>query len=117
MLTRLWYYINTGYETPASTGGNGIMAHYHIAINVPGYLPEGEPYTVSSLRAARAPPADEARRYREGEWDLPRKDRRTASGSARDGYIHFERPNDSYDLGVAISWTKCWADSCRDEQD
>ena len=28
------------------------MAHYHVGYNMPGYLPEMDPYTVASPRAA-----------------------------------------------------------------
>jgi hypothetical protein len=88
--------------------------HYHVGSNTPGYLPEGDVYQVSTKREAMAALADEARSYRAEQWDLPRYDRRTASGSAKDGYIHFSRPGDAYDLGLSFWWNEC-QDDCTEE--
>jgi hypothetical protein len=91
------------------------MPHYHIGSNTPGYLPEGDVYIVSTKRDAIAAVADEARQYRAQEWDLPRDERRTASGSAKEGYIHFSRPNDAYDLGLSFWWNACQDDDCQED--
>lgn len=90
--------------------------HYHVGSNVPGYLPEGDIYTVSSKKEAAAAVAIDVREYRDSQWDLPRQDRRVGHGSARDGYVHFERPGDSYDLGISFWWKAC-QDDCSEESD
>ena len=87
--------------------------HYHVQVNTPGYTPLGEGYVTTSKKWASAVLAAEARRYRDDERDLPRSQRRTGSGSAKDGYIYFSRPNDSYDLGVAMSWNACYEQDCK----
>jgi hypothetical protein len=94
-----------------------MKAHYHVTINTPGYVAEDDPYIVTSKRAAAAAVADEARRYRESEWDLPRAERRTGRGSGKAGYIYFDRPGDPYDLGLAMSWTRCEDPGCEQDED
>ena len=91
--------------------------HYHVGSNVPGYLPEGDTYTVSSKKAAAAAVADEVRRYRESEWDLPRNERRTGHGNSNDGYVHFKRPGDVYDLGISFWWQQCQETDCESDDD
>jgi hypothetical protein len=83
------------------------MAHFHVSSSVPGYLAECDDETVSSKREASRLVAERARQYREQEYDLPRSQRRTGSGSGKDGYILFGRPNDVYDLGLAFWWSRC----------
>ncbi len=92
------------------------MAHYHVGSNVPGYLPEGDVYMVASKREARAAVASDVRRYRDEEADLPRAQRRTGHGSARDGYVKFERPGDAYDLGLIFWWQRCQDDCSEDSE-
>jgi hypothetical protein len=89
--------------------------HYHVGSNTPGYSPEGDVTTYSSKRYAALALAAEVRRYREDEWELPRSLRRTGHGSAADGYVKFERPNDSYDLGLVFWWSRCDASDCADD--
>lgn len=43
-----------------------VRAHYHVGYNMPGYLPEMDPYVVASKRAAISAVADEARRL--NDW-------------------------------------------------
>jgi hypothetical protein len=88
--------------------------HYHVGHNVPGYSPD-DVYTVETKADAQRAVAEDVRRYRESEWDLPRSQRRTTHGSARQGYVKFERPGDAYDLGYAYWWSgPCFDDDCAD---
>jgi hypothetical protein len=92
------------------------MTHYHVGHNMPGYSSD-DVYTVATKRDAQRAVADDVKRYRESEWDLPRRERRTASGSARDGYVKFERNGDPYDLGYIYWWSKCQCDEGEHEKD
>jgi len=90
--------------------------HYHVGSNMTTYSPEPDNvYTVTSKRDAQRALAEEARRYRESEYDLPRSERRTGHGSARDGYVHFIRPGDAYDLGLSFWWTACIETECESD--
>jgi hypothetical protein len=90
--------------------------HYHVGLDTPGYSPDlDNVYMASSKRTAIAMLAAEVRRYREDEWELPRNERRTGHGSARDGYVHFSRPGDAYDLGLSFWWQPCTDTDCEDE--
>lgn len=89
--------------------------HYHVGHNIPGYSSD-DTYRVETKADARKAVAEEVRRYRESEWDLPRSQRRTASGTARDGYVKFDRANDPYDQGYAYWWNACQED-CEEEND
>ncbi len=91
--------------------------HYHIGSNIPGYLPDSDVYAVNTKRDATAAVADEVRRYRESEWDLPRSQRRTGHGSARNGYVKFKRTGDPYDLGIVFWWSACQDDCDLDQED
>lgn len=86
--------------------------HYHVGANTPGYLSDNETYTISTKRDAIAALADDVRRYRDQEYDLPRRNRRTGHGSAKSGYVHFERPGDVYDLGLSFWWARCSEPDC-----
>jgi hypothetical protein len=86
--------------------------HYHVGHNMPGYSAD-EVYAVTTKKEAISAVADEARRYRESELDIPRRDRRTGSGSAASGRIYFSRPGDSFDLGYIYWWSgPCWDTDC-----
>lgn len=91
--------------------------HYHVGSNTPGYLPEGDVYTVSTKRDAISALADHVKRYRESEYDLPRSQRRTGKGSAASGDVYFDRPGDAYDLGLHFWWTACTEDDCESSDD
>lgn len=88
--------------------------HYHVGANTPGYLPEGDVYTVSTKKEAQKALAQSVREYREQQYDLPLRQRRTARGQALEGYVHMQNANDPFDLGIAFWWNEC-TDDC--EQD
>lgn len=78
--------------------------HYHVNSGMGGgYILDS--YAVETKRDAIRAVAEEARRYRESEWDLPRKDRRVGHGSGVEGRFVFVRPGDVYDLGYYFEWT------------
>lgn len=99
----------------AAMGVKPVKTHYHVGSNTPGYLPEGDVYTVTSKREAISAVAEEARRYRDEEYDLPRSQRRVGRGSARDGGVYFERPGDPYDLGIHFWWAVCDVPDCPED--
>ena len=91
--------------------------HYHIITNMSGYMPGGDPYVISSKRAAQRAVAHEAREqlsdFRAGLDDnAPREDQPYKWGRASDGMIWVYR--DRHDTTIPIA---CWYQLCADDCD
>ena len=96
-----------------------IMAktHYHVGSNTPGYLPEGDVYTIETEAGAIAALTDDVKRFRDDQYDMPRSQRRTSRDKPKDGRVYFTRPGDSYDLGLVFWWAQCTEDDCEQSDD
>lgn len=83
--------------------------HYHVGMNIPGYLPDGDVEVYTRRKDAERRAAEMKRQVLEDNWE-PEVDRWVASGSARSGDIWLERPDVTYDLGLHI-----WIHPCEDD--
>lgn len=88
--------------------------HYHVGVNTPGYLPEGEPYRVDTLVSARAAVAYEKRRIIDEDW-TDEGSAWSASGSSRTGSVYLDR-KDGSGLGLHIWYQPCSDAECTEEE-
>lgn len=81
--------------------------HYHVGENQPGYLPEGDIDTATTVRDRDALMVARAWRYRD---DV--EGRYRVEGNRRDGYDVSDRDASSHHLGTVIWWMECGELEC-----
>ncbi len=81
--------------------------HYHVGMNTPGYLPEGDVNRYSNRRSAE----------QGAKWHVNnlREDGLIVYGSARSG-DYWTKARDTYDLGYHV-WIMPCQDDCPDDDD
>jgi hypothetical protein len=89
-----------------------MKAHYHVVINLAGYMPDSEPNYCTTLTDARNVAQSHADDFRnfiaDGEGDT-----HTVLGNKREGYV-IDDPANPYHLPTYISINECYESDCAD---
>jgi hypothetical protein len=90
-----------------------MKAHYHVVVNMAGYMPDTEPGLYQTKRDAQDAALWHAEDFRndiaDGEGDT-----RTVRGNKRDGYVIDDSAN-PYHLPTYISINECYESDCGEE--
>lgn len=93
--------------------------HYHVGMNVPGYLPEGEVLLALSKLDAIDMLRERKEQLLEDHATLgDEADQITVAGDARKdmGYL-VSYPERRHHLGLSIWAIACWSSDCTEEQE